>query len=88
MLQSFVCHDGADAVLAKTAWLDAELSKDVEDRTIDIAVAFELDDDEIAHEAVIVGYEVVEPQISIDGEALGLALVDEGDAIEAVLEML
>ena len=85
--QGLVGESRADAVLGEPVGMDAQLEQLGQDGRRLVTVALELDDDEVAHEAVVVGYEVVEPQVDIDGEALGLALVDEGDTVEAVLEV-
>ena len=85
--QGLVGEGRADAVLGEPVGVDAQLEQLGQDGRRLVTVALELDDDEIAHEAVVVGYEVVEPQVDIDGESLGLALVDEGDTVEAVLEV-
>ena len=84
LLQAFVCHDGADAVLAESAWLDAQPAEDVEHGAEDVAVAFELYDDEWPDVGVPAGLHVMEVYVVVDGEAFRLAVVDECDAVELV----
>ena len=86
--QGLVGEGRADAVLGEPVGMDAQLEQLGQDGRWLVAVALELDDDKVAHEAVVACSDVAEPQVDIDGQPLGLAFVDEGDAIEAVLESL
>lgn len=88
VLQAGVGHHAADAVLAESAGLDAKLSQQCEDGRIDIAVAFQLDDDEVAGLCVLVGLEVVELDVEVDGQSLRLGVVDQCDAVEVILDGL
>ena len=84
LLQLFVRHDGTDAVLAEAAWLDAKFPKDVENGTIDVAIALEFDDDEGADVGILPCLVVVEVHVVVDGQTFCLAIVDERDAMELV----
>ncbi len=78
----------ADAVFRKAVGLDPQFAQQAEDRRGHATVALQLDDDHIVHRAHFVGHDVVEAEVEVDREALGLALVHEGDAVEAVFELL
>lgn len=52
------------------------------------AVAFELYDGELREVGVVLGNQVVEPEVDIDGESLGESVVHQRDAVEVVLERL
>ena len=84
LLESFVRHDGADAVLAESAWLDAQLAEYVEDWAEDVAVALEFYDDERSDVGLLACLHIVEVDIIVDGQSFCLAIVDERDAVELV----
>ena len=73
LLQSLVCHDRPDAVLAEAAWLDAERPKDIEDGTIHVAVALQFNDDERSHVSILPRLVVVEADVIVDGQSFRLA---------------
>ena len=77
----------ADAVLAEASGEDAHVEEDVLHGRMDEAVAFQFDDYAVADVGTRVDVVVVEAQAQVDGEALGHAVVDEGDAIEEVLDV-
>ena len=66
---------------------DSQLAQHGQDRRRHEAVALELDDDNVAHKTVVAGDDVVEAEVQVNGQTLGLALVDQGDAVEAVLQL-
>ena len=85
VLQLGVCHHGADAVFREARWFDAHLPQEVEDRREHITVALEFYDDQFARLGIALGFVVVELDVEINGQAFGLTIVDEGDAVETVL---
>ena len=85
--QAAVGERRADAVFGETVGEEAKLEQLGQDGRRLEAIALELDDNELPHRAVDTRREIVELQIGIDGETLGLGLVDEGDTVEVVLEL-
>ena len=84
-LQMIVCHHTAYAVFGEAGGVDAQSPQQFQDGGIDIAVALQLDNHQVAGLGILIGLIVVETDIKINGEALGLAHIHEGDALEAVL---
>ena len=68
-------------------WMDAQVAEFVQDGRRLVAVALELDDDEVAHRTLLACGDVIEAQVGIDGETLGLGLVYQCDAVETVLDL-
>jgi len=76
------------AVLAESAGLDAQFPEHGQNGRWLQAVTLELDDDQSCQVGMVAGHQVVETQVGVDGEALGLGLIDQRDAVEAVLQVL
>ena len=87
-LQLTVCHHRADAVFGEARRLDAHLAQDVEDGGEDVAVALQLYDYQVACSGICVGLVVVERDVEVYGQALGLSVVHECDTLETVLHGL
>ena len=68
--------------------LDAQLLEQVEDGRRHAPVALEFDDGHVVQKSVVVGHDVVEAQVGVDGQPLRHALVHQGDAVEAILQLL
>ena len=68
-------------------WMDAQVAEFVQDGRRLVTVALELDDDEVAHRTLLACGDVIEAQVGIDGETLGLGLVHQCDAVETVLDL-
>ena len=83
----FVRHGSADAIFAKSHRHDSEVVKILSYRRIYVAVALQLDDNDVAHLLVASVLRIVELQVEVDGEAFGHTMVDEGDAVEEVLDV-
>jgi len=77
----------ADAVLAEASGEDAHVEEDVLHGRMDEAVAFQFDDYAVADVSARVDVVVMKPQAKVDGEAFGHTMVDEGDAVEEVLDV-
>ena len=86
-MQCAVSKCRADAVFGEPATLYAQLVKHCEDGRRDSSVAFQFDDYDVMHRAAVTRGDVVEYQVRVDGETLGHTLVDECDAVEAVLKL-
>ena len=84
--QAWVSHRGADAVFAKTCGFDAQLSQQGQDGRGLSAVAFEFDDDDVVHRGILASFVVVEVEVEVDGQALGLFKVHQRDAQKLVAE--
>lgn len=67
--------------------MDVHLDEHIVHRRGMMTIAFELDDGQVAHASIGLCLEVVEPEIQVDGESFGHAMIDEGDAVEEVLEL-
>ena len=52
------------------------------------SIALQLNHDEVVHPAIHTRRQIVETEIRVDRQTLGLGLVDEGDAVEVILKML
>ena len=85
--QTRVSEGRADAVLREAMWMDAQVAEFVQDGRRLVAVALELDDDEVAHRTLLACGDVIEAQVGIDGKTLGLGLVYQCDAVETVLDL-
>ena len=68
--------------------LDAELTQQVKDGRRNESVAFQFDDDNVVHEAIVVGHDIVETQVQVNCQPFRLALVDKCNAVEAILQLL
>ncbi len=77
----------ADAILAESTGEDAHVEEDILHRRMDETIALQFDDHAVADVGSGVDVVVVEPQAQVDGEAFGHAVVDEGDAVEEVLDV-
>ena len=66
--------------------LDAQLTEHLQYRGEHLAVALQLDNHQIAHIQLSVALQVAEAQTAVDGQALRLALVDQRDAREVVVQ--
>ena len=67
--------------------MDTQFEQTAEDRRRHITVALQLYDHDVVHRTAGVSRNVMEPQVRVDGETLGLALVHQGDTVEAVLQL-
>ena len=82
-----ISEGAADAVLAEAAGEDAHIEEDVLHRRMDETIALQFDDHAVADIGSGVDVVVVEPQAQVDGETFSHAVVDEGDAVEEVLDV-
>lgn len=80
----FVRHGSADAIFAESHRHDSEVVKILSYWRIDVAVALQLDDNDVAHLLVASVLRIVELQVEVDGEAFGLCIVHKRDAVEVV----
>jgi len=85
LLQLGVSHCHADAALREARGMDVEVAQDVLDRTEDVSVALQFDDDDVARVAVQTRIKVVETHVEVDGETFRLSFVHQRDAVEVVL---
>ena len=83
----FVRHGSADAIFAESHRHDSEVVKILSYWRIDVAVALQLDDDQVSDVGVTGVLVVVERDTEVDGEAFGESAVDQRDTFKAVLDM-
>ena len=87
MPQGGIGEGAADAVLAEPSRQDTHVAEDVLHGRMGQSVALQFDDHAMANVCTRVDVIVVEAEPQVDGETLGHAVVDEGDAVEEVLHM-
>ena len=79
-----VCDCRTDAIFTETAGLDAQLAEQGEDGRMYASVALEFDDDKVFKFSGFARLMIEDVDAEVDGQALGLGIVDEGDAVEVV----
>ena len=84
VLELAVGHHAPYAVLAEARRLDTQLPQDVQHGAEDVAVTLELYDDQVAGRGIAACLHIVELHIEVDGKPLGLAIVDQRNALELV----
>ena len=85
--QPFVGEGGTHAVLAEPMGMDVQLAQHLEHWREDQSVALQFDDDQGAHIAIDACLHIMKLQRGVDGEALGLGFVDQGDTSEIIVHM-
>ena len=85
--QVCVGHHTANTVFGETRGVDAKSPQQLQNGGIDIAVALQLDDDQVSDVGVTGVLVVVERDAEVDGESLGESAVDQRDTFKAVLDM-
>ena len=85
LFEALVGDAAPDTVLAEARCLDAQGAQQRQDGAVHIAVALELDDDQRPHIGSLACLEVLELHVKVDGQPLGLPIVHQRDAVEAVL---
>ena len=79
-----VCDCRTDAILTETAGLDAQLAEQGKDGRVNAPVALEFDNDKVVHRSPFARLMVEKGDAEVDGEALGLGIVDKGYAVEGI----
>ena len=79
-----VCDCRTDAILAEAAGLDAQLAEQGEDGRVNTPVALEFDNDKVVHRSRLTRLVIEKVYPKVDGEALGLSVVDKGNAVEGI----
>jgi len=85
VLQVVVGGYRADAVLREAGGLYAQLPQQLKDGRENVAVALQLDDYQLTCACIAVGLMVMESDVEVNGQTLGLVIVDQCDALETVL---
>ena len=85
--QSFVGEGGTHAVLAEAVGMDVQLAQHLEHWRKNQSVALEFDDDQGSHVAIDACLHIMKLQRGVDGEALGLGLVDQGDTTKIIVHV-
>ena len=84
LFQFWVGQRHSDAAFGEACGVHVDVSQQVAYRRKDGPVSFQFDDDQLVCPVVVVGLEVVEPDVEVDGQTLRLALVHEGYSVKLV----
>lgn len=79
-----VCYCRADAILTEAAGLDAQLAEQGKDGRVNAPVALEFDNDKVVHRSRFARLMIEKVDAKVNGEALGLGIIDKGYAVEGI----
>ena len=87
-MKRLVGESRTDTVLGEAVGLDAKFAEHAEDGRWHIAVALQFNNHHIIHKAEIVGHDIMEAEVRVDGKPLSLTFIHQCDAVKAVLQLL